>query len=66
MRSLYSNFPPMTEKSTVIHLHKDERMRQAKSQPKSQPHQLDLFKMMFNERFSNSVEFYQSLPDLYS
>lgn len=30
-----------------------------------QPKQLDLYQMLFSERYSNSVEFYQSLPDMF-
>ncbi len=41
-------------------------MRKAKSSDISQPHQLDLFQMLVNENYSNSVELYQSLPDLFS
>ena len=41
-------------------------MRKAKSDEVSQPHQLDLFPMLVNENYSNSVELYQSLPDLFS
>ena len=50
----------------TILLHKDEQMRKAKSSEVSQPHQLDLFQMLVNENYSNSVELYQSLPDLFS
>ncbi|MDC0947960.1 hypothetical protein OAS86_01275 [Gammaproteobacteria bacterium] len=32
----------------------------------NQPHQLDLFQMLVNDNYSNSVEFYQSLPDVFS
>ena len=31
-----------------------------------QPKQLDLYQMMINSTYSNSVEFYQTLPDLFS
>jgi hypothetical protein len=30
-----------------------------------QPKQLDLYQMMINDTYSNSVEFYQSLPDMF-
>lgn len=30
-----------------------------------QPKQLDLYQMLINDTYSNSVEFYQSLPDMY-
>lgn len=32
----------------------------------TQPRQLDLYQMLINDTYSNSVEFYQSLPDLFS
>jgi len=47
-------------------LHKDEQMRKAKSSEALQPHQLDLFQMLVSENYSNSVELYQTLPDLFS
>jgi len=31
-----------------------------------QPKQLDLYQMLINNTYSNSVEFYQTLPDLFS
>ena len=33
---------------------------------KKQPKQLDLYQMLINDTYSNSVEFYQTLPDLFS
>ena len=41
-------------------------MKKIQANPGRQPHQLDLFQMMISGSYSNSVEFYQSLPDLYS
>lgn len=32
----------------------------------SQPVQLDLFQTLINHNYSNSVELYQSLPDVFS
>lgn len=34
--------------------------------PNKQPKQLDLYQMLINDTFSNSVEFYQALPELFS
>ena len=39
-------------------------MRQAKELDE-QPFQLNLFQLVVSENFSNSVEFYQSLPDVF-
>ncbi len=62
----------MTTKATSPHwnfktvqLHKDKHMKQAKS-GSAQPRQLNLFQMLVNEHFSNSVELYQTLPDVFS
>lgn len=52
-------------KNTVL-LHKDKQMRQIKANPEYQPVQLDLFQMLINENYSNSVELYQTLPDVFS
>ena len=52
--------------TTTTLLHKDEQMRKAKSSEALQPHQLDLFQMLVSENYSNSVELYQTLPDLFS
>jgi len=41
-------------------------MKQAKQSVESQPVQLDLFQTLINNDFSNSVELYASLPDLFS
>lgn len=41
-------------------------MRQVKANLSYQPVQLDLFQMLFNENYSNSVELYQTLPDVFS
>lgn len=49
---------------TTVQLHKDKQMRVAKNE--NQPVQLDLWQMHFSEKFSNSVELYQSLPDVFS
>lgn len=52
-------------KPQEVLLHKDKHMRNAHQNP-NQPHQLDLFQMMINKNYSNSVELYQSLPDVFS
>lgn len=53
------------EKNIVL-LHKDKKMKTIKESDKSQPVQLDLFQTLINNDFSNSVELYSSLPDLFS
>ena len=47
-------------------LHKDKQMKQIKDKPTHQPLQLDLFQMLINDNYSNSVELYQTLPDVFS
>ncbi|MEZ5536407.1 MAG: hypothetical protein R3F02_12375 [Thiolinea sp.] len=41
-------------------------MRDIKASPDYQPVQLDLFQMLVNDNYSNSVELYQTLPDVFS
>ena len=52
-------------KKTVL-LHVDKKMKQIKEAPHNQPSQLDLFQMLINDNYSNSVELYQTLPDVFS
>ena len=40
--------------------------KQFEKLPNKQPKQLDLYQMLINDTYSNSVEFYQTLPDLFS
>lgn len=49
-----------------ILLHKDKDMRLAKADSDKQPVQLDLLQMLVSEKYSNSVELYQTLPDVFS
>ncbi len=49
-----------------ILLHKDKDMRLAKANSDKQPVQLDLLQMLVSEKYSNSVELYQTLPDVFS
>ena len=51
---------------TKVLLHKDKHMLQAKADMRKQPVQLDLWKMLTTENYSNSVELYQTLPDVFS
>jgi len=51
---------------TKVLLHKDKDMKLAKSDIAKQPVQLDLWKMLTTENYSNSVELYQTLPDVFS
>lgn len=51
-------------RNRTILLHKDKHMIKARESSK-QPRQLDLFQMLVNDNYSNSVELYQSLPDLF-
>jgi len=41
-------------------------MKQAQQHSDSHPVQLDLFQTLINQRYSNSVELYQTLPDVFS
>jgi hypothetical protein len=50
---------------TVL-LHKDKHMKKARADISKQPVQLDLWKMLTTENYSNSVELYQTLPDVFS
>ena len=52
--------------TTKVLLHKDKHMRVAKSDESKQPVQLELWKMMVSQNYSNSVELYQTLPDVFS
>ena len=54
---------PMT---TKVILNKDKHMRTAKADQWNQPVQLELWKMMVSNQYSNSVELYQTLPDVFS
>ena len=40
-------------------------MKQIQQHPTNQPTQLDLFQMLINNHYSNSVELYQTLPDVF-
>jgi hypothetical protein len=51
---------------TKVLLHKDKDMKLAKADIAKQPVQLDLWKMLTTENYSNSVELYQTLPDVFS
>lgn len=52
--------------TTKVLLHKDKHMRVAKEDKSKQPVQLELWKMMVSQNYSNSVELYQTLPDVFS
>ena len=52
--------------TTKVLLHKDKHMRVAKEDETNQPVQLELWKMMVSQNYSNSVELYQTLPDVFS
>lgn len=52
--------------ATKVLLHKDKHMRVAKADESAQPVQLELWKMMVSQNYSNSVELYQTLPDVFS
>ncbi len=41
-------------------------MRRVKGEMEHQPFQLDLFQTVVSERYSNSVELYHALPDVFS
>lgn len=41
-------------------------MKLAKADPQFQPVQLDLFQTLVNDNYSNSVELYQTLPDVFA
>ena len=40
-------------------------MKQMQSSLSHQPVQLDLFQILINKNYSNSVELYQTLPDVF-
>lgn len=52
--------------SKTILLHKDEHMKRMQEASNSHPVQLDLFQTLVSNNYSNSVELYQSLPDVFS
>ncbi len=52
--------------TTTVQLHKDKNMQLAKADKSIQPIQLDLWQMLTTENYSNSVELYQTLPDVFS
>ena len=41
-------------------------MKNMQNAPNSHPIQLDLFQTLVNNNYSNSVELYQSLPDVFN
>ncbi len=53
----------MSESKTVL-LHPDKVMEATQNSPN--PIQLDLFQMIVNNDYSNSVELYQTLPDVFA
>lgn len=61
-----STTPQWWGNNKTVLLHKDKHMKQAQSKIENQPRQLDLFQLLINENYSNSVELYQSLPDVFS
>ena len=61
--------PPIMETTGSTHtvsLHKDKQMKEIRLNPDHQPVQLDLFQMLISDHYSNSVELYQTLPDVFS
>ena len=52
--------------SKTILLHKDEHMKRMQEASNSHPVQLDLFQTLVSNNYSNSVELYQTLPDVFS
>ena len=67
--ALYSVILPIMEHSESSHtvsLHKDKQMQAIRQSPDHQPVQLDLFQMLISGHYSNSVELYQTLPDVFS
>ena len=52
--------------SETVLLHKDNHMKRMQQASEAQPIQLDLFQTLINNNYSNSVELYQSLPDVFS
>ena len=52
--------------ATTVLLHKNQQMEKIKASWNNQPKQLDLFQMLINQNYSNSVELYQTLPDVFS
>ena len=50
---------------TKVLLHKDKHMLQAKADMTKQPVQLDLGQTLTTDNYSNSVELYQTLPDIF-
>lgn len=49
----------------IVHLHKDENMQLAKTDNDNQPLQLDLWQMLADNKYSNSIALYQSFPDVF-
>lgn len=52
--------------SKTILLHKDQHMKRMQEASNSHPVQLDLFQTLVSNNYSNSVELYQTLPDVFS
>lgn len=55
-----------TNPQRPVLLHKADSMKRAQQHPDSRPVQLDLFQTLINQRYSNSVALYQTLPDVFS
>lgn len=50
--------------SKTVQLHPDELMQKTQNTPN--PIQLDLFQTIVSGNYSNSVELYQTLPDVFA